>query len=505
MVYYYLLILNFLILEIIYGIELIKLNSSMLDRWYGPVESCYIQSADPTIPDYEVINRCKKEAYNSSLHNQHISINHKVTFIATKSNVFECCTREMPITDRGLDLVVKGYEDPSAKPLLELFSTLSKQNKSIIFIGDSMTLQLNNALEKEILRENLHMPQILGLPTGISEKTSARMKIIHYRFDPNNNDVDRNGDDVYYPIYYFGAMLYNHVYDVDSDKYDSWKGSDWFMQNLVLELNKLHSGGLVVVSNMGLHIPYREVSGKSAVFVDYMSSFLAWLNKIADDNPKSVVAFKETTPTYFDSFPYSDNGDYAVWKANNSMKDKNMQPNTWNKSLYWCRKQTSPIGFENLLVRNILNSWESSNIDIVPIYDYFLPFWAMKRSHCSLMNKLDCVHFCSQSPMLYIPVWYEVIKLVNRGTKRKKSQKKPPFIASVKSEDKFYYMHKGIFRPIVSNTSAIITEFATKNHLSIQSIHLDITSKPVGYNVYISSKFEIKSCIKFNPNYVVIC
>ena len=67
-----------------------------------------------------------------------------------------CCVEDgLDLIDRGFDEVVEGYEDASQKPILKLLSFLSKSNRSLAILGDSMSVQFYWALLEEIARERL--------------------------------------------------------------------------------------------------------------------------------------------------------------------------------------------------------------------------------------------------------------------------------------------------------------------------------------------------------------
>jgi len=59
----------------------------------------------------------------------------------------------MPLSERGFDEVVEGFDDPASKPLLDLFLTFSIKNMSLIILGDSMNSQYLAAMQEELRRE----------------------------------------------------------------------------------------------------------------------------------------------------------------------------------------------------------------------------------------------------------------------------------------------------------------------------------------------------------------
>lgn len=185
-------------------------------------------------------------------------------------------------------------------------------------------------------------------------------------------------------------------------------------------------------------------------------------------NRKNIVAFRETSPSHFDS-PSLD-GSYEKWHGStrahyNYLKvfvveilTSNIfiicallfrcfvayaQHNDWDDTLYYCRKISNLSNSEvsqtpeNLAAEKILRAWgPNSGVGTIRVFKsglsvsvslfsflcikcncffflvrYIAPFYKLKYGHCGGHDRIqiiDCVHYCSNSPPMWAPVWKEV-------------------------------------------------------------------------------------------------
>ena len=179
-----------------------------------------------------------------------------------------------------------------------------------------------------------------------------------------------------------------------------------------------HPAGIAFFANIGHHLAYERSHVQAEVMNLKMSRFVLWLSKIAALNSNNIIAFRETTPSHFDS-PDLD-GSFEKWRTSPRGKYDYLKRNDWDHSLYYCRnivnatepRQNTP---ENLSVRKILNAWNNSGVGILPVFRYFAPFYKMKYGHCggySRISVIDCVHLCSYAPPMWFPLWVEMRNLV---------------------------------------------------------------------------------------------
>ena len=54
-----------------------------------------------------------------------------------------CCTEDVPVSERGFDEVVEGFEDGKAtRDMMQVLWDLSARNMALVLVGDSMNAQV---------------------------------------------------------------------------------------------------------------------------------------------------------------------------------------------------------------------------------------------------------------------------------------------------------------------------------------------------------------------------
>ena len=131
------------------------LNQSSLAQFYDPLSLCLFQSYKdnsfaPNESYNHVLDHCKHQGFLGR--NPH---GFKILPSSAFTNKIRsvCCVEDLPLTDRGFDWVVDGYEDGTATPVLNMFLAMSRRNLSILLMGDSVNRQIYSAMMEELIRE----------------------------------------------------------------------------------------------------------------------------------------------------------------------------------------------------------------------------------------------------------------------------------------------------------------------------------------------------------------
>lgn len=398
--------------------KLVRMNTSMLQTWYDRLPLCMIANATSSNVSYwTTLESCKKDIPHYMFADG---------FGGLPSSAFAnkvrgtCCTEDVAVSDRGFDEVVEGFEDGNAKPVTKLLNELSAKNRSLLFMGDSMNTQVFAAFIDEMNREqsggiyigNAFDDRWYSYSTGRYTELGLTKKDMMYILNcgiwtPNNSSGYTNPVFIYNVNMYFFSMAHHE---------------EFMVSRVLLPFLATHEhpSGLVILANIGHHLASERSHGDKTVINTRVGSFLTWLHDLVIVNPKNVVAFRETTPSHFNS-PDLD-GSYEKWHSSRNAHYDYLDVNNWDRSLYYCREifnlsnprvSQTP---ENMAARDILAAWgNSSLISILPVFEYLAPFYKMKYGHCGGYNRIniiDCVHFCSNSPPMWIPVWFSILNLV---------------------------------------------------------------------------------------------
>lgn len=166
-----------------------------------------------------------------------------------------------------------------------------------------------------------------------------------------------------------------------------------------------------------------------------LKSFLIWMQNFKKINPiGNIIIFRETSPSFFDT----SDGTFikrrpGLFSSITSNKDG---------EFYKCVSVKNKIenAFENILLDKILKDLELSyqednNLNstllqplmfIAKFYHYVLPFNNMLRGghtpNKTTPNDMDCVHFCSFAPNMWLPHWIDLLSFINYDQDNKQDE-----------------------------------------------------------------------------------
>jgi len=417
-------------------LNLAKVSSRNLSLWYDALAVCMIQSEFQKNSSYwTILPKCKENLPKG------FNVIYNDGFFTLPSSAFAnkvrgcCCTEDMPLSERGFDNIVEGFDDPLSKPLLDFFLELSLKNKSLLLLGDSMNSQYLAAIQEEMRREvgfEIVVMEPLDnrwyykrLPdVNMTHKNMKHLRALSL-FDPKQLPISLNTKNCSFPVF---------VYDFSVTNMRSAEEENLMERFIPFLSRHEHPAGIAFFANIGHHLAGERGHKNIEVMNSKMSVFLLWLDRIGKLNHQNVVSFRETTPSHFDS-PDRD-GSFEKWKGSVKSHYDYLKVNSWDNSLYYCRNilnasepsQNTP---ENLAVRKLFNAWATPHFTILPVFKYFAPFYKLKYGHCggySRISVIDCVHLCSFAPTMWFPLWVEMAALVRQKSEQERSTSSVPLI-----------------------------------------------------------------------------
>lgn len=414
-------------------IRRVKLNHTLLMTWYDEVATCMIENTGNQ-SYWQYLKSCHENSSTKARYND--------GFFTLPSSAYNnkvrgcCCSEDMPVREREFDYVMEGMEDGNQKPMLRLLTALSATNRSMVLLGDSMNSQFFHAMIQEIKREtslgilegNTIVASRWWHQDGIYQKMGMTGKSLTYfldsykwtppEFDEDGNVLKYNGKQANNPVYFYNLNLYYFQPNL---------AEEVILAEIIMPLlnTQDHPDGLVVFANIGHHLEHERTEGPLyRGMIKRIGSILSWLHELSLNNPKSIVAFRETTPAHFNA--PSLEGTYEEWKYSSNAHYDYTQPNNFDSSMYYCRQiynLSKPDAYllrENLVARQILNAWgknqlDESRVSILHIEKYLAPFARLKYGHCGGWTRIpviDCVHYCSNAPPMWAPIWHEMLEKV---------------------------------------------------------------------------------------------
>lgn len=403
------------------------MDASNLKSWYDDLGLCMMDEKTyaPNATYWTMLENCKKVHGNGKYGD---------AFYSLPSSAFAnkvrgcCCTEDVPTKDRGFDWVLKGHEDGKTKVVSNIFKQFSKQNMSIIFIGDSMNNQVFAAFQQELLRENtpgkLELNALHQRPwfhdAKIHEKMGLNRKVFGYLPDsyswtPIDPETNKEMNTVF--VYSVCIWYFNNIHE------------EVLVKNVIMPQLALrdHPSGVAIFANIGHHLANERSNPNKTPLYNHMSSFLNWLHDLTIFNPHNVAFFRETTPSHFNS-PDKD-GSYEKWHTSPNSQYNYLEPTVWDKTLYYCKPienytDASKQIPENDAVKSLLTAWgtEHTHVHYFSLFQQLAPFYTLKYGHCGGWNRIDiidCVHYCSWAPPMWIGVWDEMLKQIKPALKQR--------------------------------------------------------------------------------------
>jgi len=400
------------------------LNHTMLALWFDEIAFCMLTNPNLQFP--QGVEYCWNKWPNRRGF-------HSLPTEGVSAEDFNghCCTLEMPLIDRGFNQglgfitshidflypcltltlnylqAFKGYEDPYTQPVLNIVRRLVKQQRCLVFIGDSLTAQTLNAFLAELIRESALAnitERAFRIPVVEQEPFSRLKTKKHFQ---------------HYQWQNISIMKFTYA------KHDA---SETNMRQFIEETVKencfdSNARGALIIANIGLHIQKLSIVD----LANRMNSFLSYLNELRKLALINQVAFIETFPQHFDSI----DGTFNNWQkpdssmTSDTLKKLTLRPNSWDSvhPLYHCKPNERNINLiENSIVQSIINTNYNNNdnkIGFIELFKYFNHFPRMHYGYCKEDVRtvlLDCSHLCSFNPTMWMPIWAQLETFLFSGS-----------------------------------------------------------------------------------------
>ena len=365
-----------------------ELTATELKGWYSEQDLCMLKSAERIkFPrDVRMANCSREKGWHRG----------KGCAVGMGNKGDPCY---MPFTARrSFKKGVKGYTDPTTKPLSEAFAALAKTNTTLVLLGDSTTRQKLQAMECAVWREDWRNDfhwiggarnQVLPCKTRVKVSIPAKnavADILIVSIGPNSVGCMKHG----------------------LQKRDGFAGGIFEnARNLTARVMLEQRRNVLVVANIGLW--YNTVES----FQQAAPPILDWLVSISRAKGfNNVVAWHETMRQhwmnhigsgYFDKVVVDDfeNG----WK--NGSIDWFKDDVTRLQVPNCCHEITNhdpSLDWRNWLVKNYVgaDADRGQRITLLPFSD--ITKGAPDMHTCHPMYKHDCTHYCYW-PTLWQPFW----------------------------------------------------------------------------------------------------
>lgn len=317
-------------------------------------------------------------------------------------NYRDMMLRDFSFFDRQIDLVLHPFERYYDKrPVFDLLCLLSKTNKSLIFLGDSLSGQTYEAFQVEEFRESiqfrrLSQQEIISLHSfcGTTSAHKFNRKILALQWIPPKNVGLSNNVNIMFlwlASYEHETKMCSYQDNVDSTNicYNTFGYS--LLGVLPCFNSRYFTGGMYIVVNQGAHIKGNKTESYYQIF--------KYLHQLSVVNPKTIIAYRETFPIFYDKrgYGYFQNREIHTYPC--------IQLNSKMKSIYHEYTILSQIQeYDNI----------GFNINFIFSYRYFLPFWKQRPGYLRYLNSSDCVHSIVLLPTTWMPLFYDIWNVYSR-------------------------------------------------------------------------------------------
>jgi hypothetical protein len=260
-----------------------------LSTWYTPLDQCILQN-DTRLDIDLIISDCRERIPQSDLQVPRCTVGN--AWRGPQKSPF-CAAEDIPYTERThFRNAIKGYDDPSQRPLEEFFMKLARRKGALLLIGDSVQQQFMGAMACELEREGVW-------PDPKQFWNTDEMKLFVPK--PTTN-TDPASTTVLQPVPIKFAAIYHFV----NGRYDRIVNAS--MHALRQSVHKFVSAHdtVVIIVNMGLHyVPTPVQHFSRPDYISQMHDALVYLNSIANEQAtlgKEVrILWRETTAQHFDT------------------------------------------------------------------------------------------------------------------------------------------------------------------------------------------------------------
>lgn len=321
-----------------------------------------------------------------------------------------CCEIEMPVQSRGFLNSSTVIGDPLGRPLINMMTKMAKHNVTLVFWGDSVTVQTVYAFVAELRRECLLHNE--PLPESITAEGKKEFEL---------NSASTRG--IVSMFRFLNVTIISFRQTAEGQP-----SAEEFMSAVA----RVYSTSIALFANMGLHLAkMAERIGKPGrqTMHNLLEQFILDVKHVKQLDENSVAFWMETTATHFNSRL----GVFADWETPEGYNSATY--NTWDPEfpLYHCRQHNeSEAGLnrlENLLMYEIMQHQNLTQVlPVIEVHHHFAPHYRMHYGNCPSegnfrVGLMDCTHFCAFSPLMWAPIWRQMEHSVHTEL-----QKQPAFL-----------------------------------------------------------------------------
>lgn len=347
--------------------------SSNISAWYNQFDLCMLQTNSTTITIDEMTNNCTAMTAH---HKEEIRPVRCRAGNAWPLKSGYCSPFDLPFSERvNFRKSIKGYDDPTQKPLLELFTKLSAEKGALLLIGDSVMQQFFGAVACELEREG-----IWNDPKSFKNTDEIRYVTPSVASSP----ADKQPSSVpikFTPIFHF----------IDG-RYDRHKNASMLHMNTSIEVFLQEYDSLLILFNVGLHYVGGTIKDFTREdFRGQITMALTYLQQTALSRPdkKIRILWRETNAQHFPT----PNGYWPGMKYANNLKIGCVAIGDLSDEANW----------RNTDVEMIITTRNLYKIKIVRFYNLTIPMWTEHVNG----NLKDCTHLC-WTPMLYQSIFHSM-------------------------------------------------------------------------------------------------
>eukprot|EP01041_Mallomonas_annulata_P009389 gene9389-19483_t len=363
--------------------------SENLTKWYQPWELCMLNSTNIGMDIREMRLGCMSSHRQPS----HGFGPFRCRVGGLRSAKFPCRNKNDTswYSRHHLRMAIEGYDDPSQHYLQDMLQNLVKANGSILLIGDSLMMELGQALTCEFEREGLIQKSWNVVLPGIN--------------------IDINNKTHHIPI---DKVVFNHLHPFQSS-------IDQVQKVISTRFFEQQQRSLLIIFNIGTwYNEYKFSTSNRELYNYHLKILFDLLNNIKMKFPSKRLGFlwAETPAQHWPDIGH---------------KIQNMTTNLTGNGYYKGSFENTPctpiknnsniLDWRNfdrytLLNNKTLQYFQGKNeiFGIIPLRSWSVPLWDIhpvhplsvlsSKSPYYIANEVsDCTHFC-WSPMMYQPIFH---------------------------------------------------------------------------------------------------
>jgi hypothetical protein len=285
-----------------------SMNTTLLHNWFSPLDLCMLNISEPNV-DLKNYRQTKCSGERGA----HGVVSYRL-FCGLGSSLGKQCSS--PLTTRSFftSRLIGTLGDPNNNLLKTSLRRLAREEKAIVFVGDAISKQNQEALICELMRTDTIT--VTGSLHNTLNSTASKFNI---RW---KDESDLTLDVIFMHMAHLGnshnikrvrrrrrRMQENEINFTDSSFEDnkvvptpkenssifSYNSASMTLESADVHMNALlpnYTGGALIVANIGVWYNSREK------YRQELPSFLNWLNKIGQDY-KNIVMFRETSAQHW--------------------------------------------------------------------------------------------------------------------------------------------------------------------------------------------------------------